>query len=55
MTPDRQGALFAEALAYLGKEGIQDLMNQVLELDLLDEENVDIRLYEAPARPTGQC
>jgi hypothetical protein len=55
MTPGLQGALFAEALAHLGKEGIQDLMNQVLELDLLDEENVDIRLYEAPARPTGQC
>lgn len=47
MTPDLQAALFGAALEFLSNNGIQDLMNQVIEVDCLGD-NVDIRHYEAP-------
>jgi predicted nuclease of predicted toxin-antitoxin system len=48
MTPILQNSLFGIALAYLSDERIDHLINQVLEISLLDEEDVEIRLYEAP-------
>jgi len=47
MTPSLQMDLFETALQFLLENGINDLINQVIEIDCAGED-VSIRHYEAP-------
>lgn len=48
MTPDHQNDLFKIALQFLIENGINDLINQVIEIDRIGDD-VNIQHYEAPA------